>query len=50
MLEAGRPVSGCMFSVEMLAHILCEKYQYHRLRTSKEGEDLMCCVPCHMFF
>ena len=29
ILEAGRPVPGCMFSVEMLAHILCEKYQYH---------------------
>ncbi len=28
-LEAGRPVPGCMFSVEMLSHILCEKYQYH---------------------
>ncbi len=29
ILEAGRSVPGCMFSVEMLAHILCEKYQYH---------------------
>ena len=29
ILEAGRPVPGWMFSVEMLAHILCEKYQYH---------------------
>lgn len=29
ILEAGRPVPGCMFSVEMLAHILCEKYQYN---------------------
>lgn len=29
IFEAGRPVPGCMFSVGMLVHILCEKYQYH---------------------
>lgn len=29
VLEARRPVAGCMFGADMLSNILCEKYLYH---------------------